>query len=188
MHHTLKVWKEELDKALAKFYYTPTCDFCHNKLFMSLDEAEIVLFEPKEVECEHYEFERDDEGNVKSAKIVKAKEVRSSDPNKDIFKFKCPYCGHIQEITRKELYDLRVSYYGDNNIRFALDDVETERALAFMKKHAHKEELKSQGKLAFTTLGQQFTYEFTPGGLGSGVVIKCNICGESENITNIDNW
>ena len=188
MHDAMAEWKKSLDANLRRRYFHPTCDFCHQEIIMSYDEAEIVLFEPKEEEYERYEFERNEQGEVKSVKTVMAKEVRSSDPDKDIFKFKCPYCGHIIEITRKELNELVCTYYGDNNIRFTLDEVETERARKFKEKHNHSAEFRAQGKLAFSTLGQQFTYEITPGGLGDTVVIKCNHCGESEDITNIDNW
>ena len=43
-------------------------------------------------------------------------------------------------------------------------------------------------KLVSCTLGQQFTFSITPGGLGPLVIIKCNYCGEVEDITNYDNW
>lgn len=194
MHQVLKEWKKQLDKAIRTSYYTPACDYCHEQMIMSLDEAkEVILFEPKEVEEESdvVTYDTDEKGRltkILKTEKVKKKVIRSSDPGKDIYKFKCPYCGHIQEITRDELYKLRVSYYGDNNIRFELDDVETKRALEFMKKHHHKEEFSAQGKLEFSTLSQQFTYEIIPGGIGNIVVIKCNYCGEIEDITNTDNW
>lgn len=188
MHNNMDEWRRQLDKALRQRYYNPICDFCHNEIIMSYDEAEIVLFEPKEVEYEHYEVERNEQGEVKSMKPVMAKEVRSSDPEKDIFKFKCPYCGHIIVLTRKEAQERMCSYYGDNNIRFTLDEVETERARKFIEKHDHIDEFIEQGKLAFSTMGQQFTYEIIPGGLGNSIIIKCNQCGESEEITNTENW
>ena len=187
MRHSLKYWKEELDKALRTTYYHPTCDFCHNELIMSHDQMEIVLFEPKEVEYEAIEFERVD--NTLREKTVKRKEMRSSDPKKDIFRFKCPVCGHICEITREEMNNLRCSYYGDNNMRFELDEVETKAAEDFMKEHNHTSELiAKKGNPFFSTLGQQFSFEFIPGGLGNGVVITCNYCKESKDITNTDNW
>ena len=183
MHHSLKEWKAELNKAIRTTYYHPTCDFCHNELIMSADEAEVILFEPKEVEREYWVM-----GDPSHKKYTK-KELESSDPYKDIFKFKCPVCGHIIEITRKELKDLHCSYYGDNNFRFELDDKETEEARKFMAEHNHSEELrKKKGNPFFSTLGQQFSFEFIPGGLGDEVVIKCNHCKETKDITNIDNW
>lgn len=188
MHNEMVEWRNQIDRALRQRYYNPICDFCHNEIIMSYNEAEIVLFEPKEVEYERYIYEHNEQGKVKSMRVVKTKEMCSSDPDKDIFKFKCPCCGHIIEITRKEAQERMCSYYGDNNIRFILDDFETERARKFKEKHNHSAEFRAQGKLAFSTLGQQFTYEITPGGLGKTVVIKCNHCGESEDITNINNW
>lgn len=189
MHHSLKEWKKELDKALRQTYYSPICDFCHNELIMGHDEAEIVLFEPKEVEHEVTDIVLDDQTHqIISTKKRIEKCIESSDPYKDIFKFKCPVCGHIIEITRKELYERRCSYYGDNNIRFTFDDIETKAAREFIKKHNHHEEFIKRGKMDFSTLGMQFTYEITPGGIGDAVSIKCNHCHESEDITNSDNW
>ena len=65
---------------------------------------------------------------------------------------------------------------------------ETKRAREFIKKHDHSEEFKAAGKMGFSTLGMQFTYTITPGGFGPLVSIKCNHCGESEDITDSDNW
>ena len=80
------------------------------------------------------------------------------------------------------------SFYGDNNRRFELDDVETQSAKDFIKEHDHSEEFRKIGKFCFSTLGQQFTYKITPGGLGNSVEIICNHCKEHKSITNIDNW
>jgi hypothetical protein len=74
------------------------------------------------------------------------------------------------------------------NIKFELNDIETQRALLFMKEHDHRYDLKKDGKLSFSTLGMQFTYIITPGGLGDCVTIKCNYCDESRVITDIDSW
>ena len=35
---------------------------------------------------------------------------------------------------------------------------------------------------------KEIEYEFWSGGFGSIIVIKCNHCGEVEDITNYDNW
>lgn len=37
-------------------------------------------------------------------------------------------------------------------------------------------------------LGMKFTVCFTPGGLGSVVVVTCNVCSAKENITDFDTW
>lgn len=183
----MKNWKEKLRKQLFATYFHPTCDFCGNELFLCESEAEITLFEPKEVEFESQRFERDENGKL-LPKTVIHKETVSSDPSKDTFTFKCPYCGHIFTLTREELKDLKCSFYGDNNMRFTLDEVESKAAHDFMKEHSHKDEFRKQNKLGFSTLGQQFTFEITPGGLGPLVSIKCNHCGKSKDITNIENW
>jgi hypothetical protein len=39
-----------------------------------------------------------------------------------------------------------------------------------------------------TTIGGQFSYIFTPTSVGVGVSIKCNCCGEEENITDYGCW
>lgn len=33
-----------------------------------------------------------------------------------------------------------------------------------------------------------FTFSFTPGGLGTAVIVTCLLCGQSENVTNFDAW
>ena len=73
-------------------------------------------------------------------------------------------------------------------MRFELDEVETSRAKEFIKEHNHIEEFRKMGKFGFSTLGQQFTYKITPGGLGNSTEIICNHCKEQKGITNIDNW
>lgn len=73
-------------------------------------------------------------------------------------------------------------------MEFRLDDIESERANAFIEKHNHREDFKRENKIAFSALGHQFTYEITPGGLGNLVSIKCNYCGETEELTNTANW
>ena len=189
MHRPLKEWKAELDKALRTIYYHPTCEFCKQELIFSKDEFDIEMFHPRTVEHEEYEIVIDDNtGDITRNEKKIIKRLESSDPDKDIITVKCPNCGHICHYTRAELRNLQCNYYGDNNIRFTLDDKETQEALDFMKKHDHSEEFLKQGKLGFSTLGQQFTYIITPGGLGSGISIKCNQCHEIKDITNTENW
>lgn len=186
MSDNLTNWKKKLHTWIHDKYVHPTCDYCKNELFMSYNEAELTLFEPKEAEFEAIKFEHVD--NVLREKTVKYKEIVSSDPLKDTYTFKCPYCGHIFKMTRAELKELECSFYGDNRIRFELDDEESAAAREFMKEHNHKEEFRKQGKMGFSTLGMQFTYEIIPGGLGPLVSIKCNHCGKSKDITNTKNW
>lgn len=74
------------------------------------------------------------------------------------------------------------------NIEFKLNEKETQRSIKFIENHNHTDEFRKQGKLGFSTLGQQFSYIITPGGLGNSVTIKCNHCKQEENITDIDCW
>lgn len=110
--------------------------------------------------------------------------TKQQDVYKDI---KCCYCGHVWDEPVKDMYKKHCNPDGKQTKIFELTEEETKRAKAFQDKHTHHQEFKSQGKLSFTTLGHQFTYMITPG-LGNIVSIKCNECGETENITNVDNW
>ena len=102
----------------------------------------------------------------------------------DEYAWKCPTCGHPNTGKNK---DLEPCYQnGKTNLVFELTDNETKAAMEFKNAHRHKEEFAEQGKTFFSALGQQFTYEITPGGLGHCVSIKCNECGETKDIT--DNW
>jgi hypothetical protein len=66
------------------------------------------------------------------------------------------------------------------NISFELNEKETNLAYKFISKH-------KQCKCT-DALCQKYEYRFYPGGLGSCIVIKCLICGEEANITDIDSW
>ena len=66
---------------------------------------------------------------------------------------------------------------------FKIQDKELENAENFIKKHRE-----SCGAKYNLTLSEYFTYIFTPTGLGTGKSIKCNLCGEEENITDYDCW
>lgn len=188
MKTTFKEHKDFLQSTLYKRYYTPTCEHCKNKLFISMDEMNKVLFEPKEIETERIIIELNEETHESKAKTVPYKQIVSSDINKDFYEFTCPVCGELQKITYEDLIETVCSFYGDNNMRFELDEVETSRAKEFIKEHNHIEEFRKMGKFGFSTLGQQFTYKITPGGLGNNTEIICNHCKEHKGITNIDNW
>lgn len=188
MKTTFKEHKEFLQSVLHKRYYTPTCEHCKNKLFISIDEMDKVLFEPKVVETERIIIDINDETKERKVRTEPYKQIVSSDINKDIYEFTCPVCGEHIEITYDDLIETVCSFYGDNNKRFELDDVETQSAKDFIKEHDHSEEFRKMGKFCFSTLGQQFTYKITPGGLGNSVEIICNHCKEQKGITNIDNW
>lgn len=40
---------------------------------------------------------------------------------------------------------------------------------------------------ASTTRGD-FSYSFTPGGLGTTIVLTCHLCGQSKNVTDFEVW
>lgn len=102
--------------------------------------------------------------------------------------WKCCNCGHVNTEKSMDLWSKHCNEYGKNNITFELDDVETERARAFIEKHDHSEEIKARGKGDISAVGEQFSYIMTPSGLGDRIAIRCNYCGETEDITNVDNW
>ena len=64
---------------------------------------------------------------------------------------------------------------------FRLSPIELARLKAFKDKHA-------ESCPGITTIGGKFTYIFTPTGIGTAVVVRCNACGEEKDITDIDSW
>ena len=66
-------------------------------------------------------------------------------------------------------------------MKFEMTMAEAERYWRFREKHKHTE-------VEPTTIGGKFSIEFTPTGLGNVVKCKCNICKETENITDYDKW
>ena len=72
-------------------------------------------------------------------------------------------------------------------LEFRLNDKEEESAKEFREEHKNccKEKL---SKEFFSTTGGEFSYIITPTGLGLCTIIRCNSCGEEEDITDIENW
>jgi hypothetical protein len=66
-------------------------------------------------------------------------------------------------------------------MKFELNEVETERAKAFQRKHRHPEVYKG-------AIGGHINYIFTPTSIGDACSIHCSICDEKENITDYDCW
>jgi ssDNA-binding Zn-finger/Zn-ribbon topoisomerase 1 len=180
--------REEAEKRYRQQHYLLKCPYCGHELVAAQSEFKKELFEPKETEEEVESFSIVDGKFVKNGK-EKRKYMVSSDPEKDIYKgIKCCYCGHVWDELVNGMYEKRCNPDGRQTRVFELDEKETKAAKAFREKHNHNDELIKQGKLAFSTLGQQFTYTITPGGLGSCVTIKCDYCSEEEDITDIENW
>lgn len=65
-------------------------------------------------------------------------------------------------------------------VEFKLYDSEEKKALEFEEKHknCHKT----------TTIGGGFEYKFIPNAIGTAIFVKCQFCGEEENITDYDLW
>lgn len=64
---------------------------------------------------------------------------------------------------------------------FRLDPIELARLTAFKEKHA-------ESCPAITAIGGKFTYIFTPTGIGTAIVVRCNACGEEKDITDVNSW
>lgn len=70
---------------------------------------------------------------------------------------------------------------------FKMDKVEYEKYKAFCKKHRNCQR-KPDGRPRFGTIGGGFSVTFIPTGLSPIISVKCNHCGEIEDITDSDNW
>lgn len=185
---TFTEWQNYISKLRHTECYKPLCPYCGVKIMVSQDEMKITPFEPTEKEFEKIVIDYDETNKrvISECKEIVKHQI-SSDINKDIYEFECPECGKLCKFVYEDLCEYFCSFFGDNNKRFTLDAVETQNVKDFMKEHKHVDEFRNKGKFGFSTLGQQFTYTITPSGLGNSVTIKCNRCGESKDITNIDN-
>lgn len=67
---------------------------------------------------------------------------------------------------------------------FELTDKECQRVKEFIKEH------NAQCDTPYCGVNgcPKFSYIFTPFGLGNLVSIRCNVCENEENITDIDTW
>lgn len=181
--------KTEAWKDFNRIYYLLKCPHCGEEVVVSDDEINRKLFEPKEIEEEVGSFSIGNNGEFIDNGKVKQKRMISSDSSKDVYTgLKCCNCGKTWDEPCLGMYKKRCNPNGKQTKVFELTEEETKRAKEFIEKHRHKDEFRQQNKFGFSTLGQQFTYTITPGGLGNGVSIKCNYCGEEENITDIENW
>lgn len=189
MSELLENRKTTLQKDLFKNYWHPTCEHCGKELFVSKDDIKIKLFDPYEKELERIVITFDDETHKKlSQHPEKYIATVSTDSKKDLYVFECPHCKQQCELTREYMNTVKCSFYGDNNIRFMLSQEESEAAKQFMEEHNHMDEFLKNNKLAFSSLGMQFSFNITPGGFGNCVSIKCNHCGKEKDITYTGNW
>lgn len=69
------------------------------------------------------------------------------------------------------------------DINFTITGAELEAVEEFKTKHrascASKQNL---------TAGEYWSYTFIPGGIGTVTIVKCNLCGEEEDVTYVSNW
>lgn len=72
-------------------------------------------------------------------------------------------------------------------MELTITDNEEKEAREFYEKHKDccRKVLKKE---FFSTTGGGFSYIITPTGLGNCVSIRCNSCGEIEDITDSENW
>jgi len=66
-------------------------------------------------------------------------------------------------------------------IEFKLNEKESELAEKFENEHRHPEVYKG-------AIGGHINFIFTPTSIGDACSIRCDICGEEENITDYDCW
>lgn len=65
-------------------------------------------------------------------------------------------------------------------MEFRMNEREEQDYKEFCQKHRDCE---------FTsTLGGKISVTFVPAGLGSYISLKCNVCGETKDITDISDW
>ncbi len=69
-------------------------------------------------------------------------------------------------------------------LTFELSDTQIKQVDEFKKKHREC----FKGMPTATEGNYPITYSFTPGGIGTIAVIKCNGCGKELNITEYENW
>ena len=64
---------------------------------------------------------------------------------------------------------------------FHLNEEEAKLAREFEREHWHP-------KVNKGAIGGHISYTFTPTSLGNSIVMKCNICGQTKNITDYGSW
>lgn len=69
------------------------------------------------------------------------------------------------------------------DINFTITGAELEAVEEFKTKH--RASCASKRNL---TAGEYWSYTFIPGGIGTVIIVKCNLCGEEEDVTDVSNW
>lgn len=180
---TTKTLKSAAESRLLN-HYRVKCPHCGEELIISTRnlQKDLVLFKPKE---EAYIYWQGEIGNVH--KQIGTRLV-SSDRTKDVVNIKCCTCGHVWDELADKVIEGRCDYKGENNVSFEFSESESKKIREFQEQHAHAEEFRKMGKIAFSALGQQFTYTITPGGLGPVIKVKCNFCKAEQDCTCPEEW
>lgn len=69
------------------------------------------------------------------------------------------------------------------DINFTITGTELEAVEEFKTKH--RASCVSKQNL---TAGEYWSYTFIPGGIGTVTIVKCNLCGEEEDVTDVSKW
>jgi len=171
--------REQAYKDIRQAHYLLTCPHCDTQLVVPQNELKCVLYKPHKEAYVYWQGGMDDAHKHIGERMV------SSDPSKDEYRgIKCCNCGYVWDEYVDEVHKNACNPDGEQTIVFELPEGETKKAKAFMSKHINQ---CCPGK-PLTALGMQFTYEITPGGFGPLVKIKCNACGETQNITCTEDW
>ena len=72
-------------------------------------------------------------------------------------------------------------------MEFRLTSKEEEEAKQFFLEHKECS-YTHLSKPFFSTTGGQFTFLITPTGLGNMISVRCNICDEMREITDVSDW
>lgn len=70
-------------------------------------------------------------------------------------------------------------------LTFEITGVELDNVEQFKKKHRESCVNNKDNNL---TAGEYWSYTFIPGGIGSTVIVKCNLCGAEQDVTDYDCW
>lgn len=174
--------RKQAYKDIRQPHFLLECPHCKEELVIAHSELERVLFESHEEAYVYWQGGFGDKYKKIGTRLV------SSDQTKDYYEIKCCNCGHVWKHPAHYMWLNQCNSDGEKTITLELNEVETKRAKEFMESHSHHEVLNSMKRPTFSAMGQQFTYIITPGGLGPLVSIKCNFCGETKEITDIDSW
>ena len=171
---------ESVRKQRFLYHYIVKCPNCGEELIISTPNLrkEADLYKPKKRAYKYWQ------GGIGPEYERIGEELVSSDPSKDTVKVHCCNCGHTWDELVNDVRKNICNWKGDNTITFELSEKESEKARVFEEKHIKK----CCPNQPFTALGMQFTYTFTSGGFGPLVTVKCNACGETENITCTEDW